>query len=48
MNEEQFILKIVVDDGQFLVKLPNAEKKVKDLGQAMKFAEKNSKQFSNF
>ena len=46
MNEEQFILKIVVDDGQFLVKLPNAEKKVKDLGQAMKFAEKNSKQFS--
>jgi hypothetical protein len=46
MNEEQFILKIVVDDGQFLVKLPNAEKKVKNLGQAMKFAEKNSQQFN--
>tara|TARA_B100001093_G_scaffold505061_1_gene561777 strand:+ start:5364 stop:7388 length:2025 start_codon:yes stop_codon:yes gene_type:complete len=46
MNEEEFILKIIVDDGQFLVKLPNAEKKVKSLGQAMKFAEKKSQEFS--
>ena len=46
MNEEQFILKIVVDDGQFLVTLPNAEKKLKDFGQVMKFVEKNSKEFS--
>tara|TARA_R100000655_G_scaffold30545_2_gene61548 strand:- start:164 stop:2191 length:2028 start_codon:yes stop_codon:yes gene_type:complete len=45
MNEEQFILKIVVDDNQFLVKLPNAEKKLKDFGQVMKFVEKNSKEF---
>lgn len=46
MNEEQFILKIVLDDGQFLVQLPNAEKKVKDLGKAFEFVKKNSKELT--
>jgi len=46
MNEEQFILKIVLDDGQFLVQLPNTEKKVKDLGKAFEFVKKNSKELT--
>lgn len=45
MNEE-FILKIVVDDGEFIVKLPDTEKRVKSLGQAFDVAKEKTKAYS--
>tara|TARA_A100001391_G_scaffold205370_1_gene205505 strand:+ start:2104 stop:4095 length:1992 start_codon:yes stop_codon:yes gene_type:complete len=45
MNEE-FILKIVVDDGEFVVKLPDTEKRVKSLGQAFDVAKEKTKAYS--
>ena len=45
MNEE-FILKIVVDDGEFIVKLPDTEKRVKSLGKAFDVAKEKTKAYS--
>jgi len=45
MNEE-FILKIVVDDGEFVVKLPDTEKRVKSLGKAFDVAKEQTKAYS--
>jgi len=45
MNEE-FILKIVVDDGEFIVKLPDTEKRVKSLGQAFDVAKEKTRSYA--
>ena len=45
MNEE-FILKIVVDDGEFVVKLPDTEKRVKSLGQAFDVAKEKTRSYA--
>ena len=45
MNEE-FILKIVVDDGEFIVKLPDTEKRVKSLGKAFDVAKEKTKSYA--